>query len=91
MIPDADARLFAGRLLSPLRETGRKDGAELLETARVWLKHECAWNAAAAELGLHRHSLRNRIDALGRLLELDLGTIAGRFQLWAALQAADEE
>jgi purine catabolism regulator len=63
------------------------DGAELLEAASVWLRHNGLWEPAARELGLHRHSLKGRIERLGTLLGLDLGAFEGRVELWALLAA----
>ena len=39
---------------------------------------------------MHRHSLRDRILALGRELGLDLHAFADRATLWAWLQATAE-
>jgi purine catabolism regulator len=67
---------------------GRPDGEELLEQAAVWLRHNGQWDPAARELGLHRHSLKARIAALGAALDLDLEAFADRAELWALLTAS---
>ncbi|WP_382307632.1 PucR family transcriptional regulator ligand-binding domain-containing protein [Herbiconiux sp. UC225_62] len=66
----------------------RPDGEELLEQAEAWLRHNGQWDPAARELGLHRHSLKARIAALGAALDLDLDAFADRAELWALLTAA---
>ncbi|MGD8168291.1 PucR family transcriptional regulator ligand-binding domain-containing protein [Herbiconiux sp. P16] len=66
----------------------RSDGDELLEQAAVWLRHNGQWDPAARELGLHRHSLKARVAALGAALDLDLDAFADRAELWALLTAA---
>ncbi|SDZ40192.1 PucR family transcriptional regulator [Herbiconiux ginsengi] len=66
----------------------RPDGEELLEQAAVWLRRNGQWDPAARELGLHRHSLKARIAALGAALDLDLDAFADRAELWALLTAA---
>ena len=77
-------RLAADRL-APLE--GAADGSELLEAAAAWLRNNGLWDPAARELGLHRHSLKARIERVGRLLELDLAGFEGRVELWAVLAA----
>jgi purine catabolism regulator len=66
----------------------RPDGEEVLEQAAVWLRHNGQWDPAARELGLHRHSLKARVAALGAALDLDLDAFADRAELWALLTAA---
>ncbi|MCJ1695523.1 PucR family transcriptional regulator [Rathayibacter caricis] len=73
--------LARGRL-APLLNA---EGAVLLETARVWLGRNGAWEPAARELGVHRHTLRNRITAIERLLGVDLDDVSARTELWLAL------
>lgn len=64
-------------------------GDELVRCAAVWLAHNGQWDPAAAALGLHRHSLRTRIDRVGAALGLDLATFADRAELWLMLSALD--
>lgn len=80
---------LAAHLHGRLRELGDVERARLLDGARVWLDANTAWDPAARRLGIHRHTLRARIDELGALSGLDLSTFAGRAELWAALQFAD--
>ena len=40
--------------------------------------------AAAGELGIHRHTMRNRIRRIGELLDGDLDSADTRAQLWLA-------
>ena len=61
----------------------------LISTLRVWLTHNCAWDPAARQLGVHRHTLRNRIALLERLLRVDLGRFPDRAELWAALELSE--
>lgn len=81
----------ARRLLQPLAELPPAQREILRHTARVWLRHNCVWHPAAQELGVHRHTLRNRITSLEKLLGLDLDTFAGRSELWAALELAGDD
>ena len=62
---------------------------ELLRYASAWLAHNCAWDPAARELGIHRHSLKARMDDVGIALGLSLDSFAGRAELWALLAARE--
>lgn len=79
-----DARLVAESRLAPLR-TG---GPELEASLRTWLQHDARFESAAAELGIHRHTLRARVAQASRLLETDLATFPARAELWALLHAS---
>jgi purine catabolism regulator len=84
-LAERTAQRLAGERLAPLLAAG--DGAELLDAAAVWLRHNGLWDPAARELGLHRHSLKGRIERVGRTLDLDLAGFEGRVELWALLAA----
>lgn len=85
------AGAVARGILRVLQAHDTDKGAELLTTVRVWMQNECAWDATARELGIHRHTLRNRIQLAGRLLDLDLDVLRDRLELWAALQLMTED
>ncbi|QHC59868.1 PucR family transcriptional regulator [Rathayibacter sp. VKM Ac-2760] len=82
LLAAAGAEPLARRLLAPLLTP---EGAVLLESARVWLRCNGAWEPAARELGVHRHTLRNRITAAERALGVDLDDVEARTELWLAL------
>jgi PucR family transcriptional regulator, purine catabolism regulatory protein len=63
--------------------TGRGD---LLRSLGAWLEHNGQWDAAAAALGVHRHTLRHRMRRVGELLGRDLDVTAVRMELWAGVQ-----
>lgn len=72
---------FAGGVLRAL------DGEPgLLRSLRAWLGHHGQWDPAAAELGVHRHTLRNRVQKAERLLGRRLDSPDLRAELWLALQ-----
>ena len=84
-----DAESVARRLIEPL---ARYDGAEqsqLLPTLTAWLANNCVWDRTARQLGVHRHTLRNRIDAAGSILGLNLDGLRDRLELFAALEVLD--
>ncbi|MFI6095308.1 PucR family transcriptional regulator [Lentzea sp. NPDC051213] len=69
---------FADSLLLPLDQETR-------ETLRVWLAHHGAWDPAAAELGVHRHTLRNRVRKAEQALGRSVDSPGLRAELWLAL------
>ena len=76
----------ARRLLQPLTASPPDQRDLLLDSLRVWMGHNCAWDPAARDLGVHRHTLRNRVASVERLLGMDLDTFADRAELWVALE-----
>ncbi|BAS06687.1 uncharacterized protein in pkwA 5'regio [Arthrobacter sp. Hiyo4] len=76
--------------LQPLIAHDAVEGAELLDTVREWFANDCAWDKTAKRLGVHRHTLRNRIDAVGKILGLNLDGMRDRLELFAAVQFLDE-
>ena len=86
--PTAEARTVAEAALAPLVRHDREHGTALLETVRAWLDHDCSHEASARALGVHRHTVRARIAAAERALDVDLGSFAARAELWAALRIA---
>ena len=82
LVSDEAAGAFAASYLAPL--AGR---ADLLTTLRAFLRHHGSRGKVAVELGVHRNTVRHRVEeieaALGRSLD-DPGT---RVSAWVALQA----
>ena len=82
----AGGDVVAHRMLQPLRARPAGERKMLLDSIEVWLAHNCAWDPAAKQLGVHRHTLRNRVAVIEQLLGLDLDRFADRAELWAAVQ-----
>lgn len=85
LLDSAEVAILARDRLHPV--LADPEGAQLLRCARVWLDHNGAWEPAARELGLHRHSLAARIRRLAELLGWSLDDFGGRARLWAVLTA----
>ena len=83
-----DASEVGRATLRPLSDHDAAHGTALLTTLRVWLEHNGQFGPAAAELAVHRHTVRARIGHAEQLLGRDLGTFHARADLWAALLAA---
>jgi hypothetical protein len=80
------ARSLADAVVDPavarLLATG---DAELVRTAQVWLDVACSPQRAAADLGIHRQTLYQRLARLAGITGLDLGDGRARLRLHLAL------
>ncbi|MFD1151501.1 PucR family transcriptional regulator, partial [Saccharothrix hoggarensis] len=76
-----DAASFAAALLEPLDDV-------LRETLRVWLSCHGQADPAATRLGVHRHTVRNRLRKAEELLGRSLDPAGTRAELWLALHAS---
>lgn len=86
--PDA-LRAFADSLLAPLDAYDRDHGGELTTSLRSFLQHNARWEAAAAELYVHRHTLRYRMRKVEDLTGRDLSSSFDRMEFWLALRARE--
>ena len=86
LLEPAQAGAFADSLLRPLLEHDRTGRGDLVVSLRTWLAHHGQWDPSAAALGVHRHTVRNRIRTAGRLLDADLDSASVRSELWLALE-----
>lgn len=78
---------FVRRVLGQLQQHDRSRDGALLISLRAFLANNGHWNETAAELGIHRHTLRARIDRIEQITGRDLGSAYGRMELWLALLA----
>ncbi|WP_336659624.1 PucR family transcriptional regulator [Leucobacter sp. USHLN153] len=83
---EPEARRRAMLLLAPVRQHDERHGDRIEEALGTWLAHHGQTSAAATELGLHRHTLRTRVQTAGQLLQSDLESPDTRAELWAALR-----
>ncbi|WAB82975.1 PucR family transcriptional regulator [Microcella daejeonensis] len=83
-----DTRRIAAAVLAPLDEHDARTGDQLVRTLAEWLGADAVAEAAAARLGVHRHTLRARVARAEGLLGRDLKAFPARAELWAALVAA---
>ncbi len=67
--------------------TTSSEGAELMDTLRAWLDQHGQVDAAAQQLGIHRHTVRHRIRRAEAVLGRSLDDPAVRADLWFALDA----
>lgn len=88
LLDRADAETFAQALLAPLIEHDATGRGELVDSLYEWLRRHGQGDPAAARLGVHRHTLRNRIAKSEQLLGVNLDDPGVRAELWLALQAS---
>jgi purine catabolism regulator len=86
--PDA-LRAFADSVLAALDRYDQDHDGELLLSLRAFLEHNARWEAAAAELFVHRHTLRYRVRKIEELTGRDLSSSHDRMEFWLALRARD--
>lgn len=86
-IDEAAAVRFVDRVLGDLLAS--KDGRELLQTLRTFIAAGGVRDAVAAELGIHRHTVRARLQRIERLLGRDLGSPETTQAVALALELAE--
>ncbi len=89
MLAPDQARAFADGLLAPVRELD-SPGADHVATLRCWLANNGHWDRAAAAMGVHRHTVRNRIGKVSSALGRNLDDPGLRAELWLALTVESE-
>ena len=86
--PDA-LRAFSDSMLLPLDAYDAEHGGELAPSLQAFLQHNARWETAAAELFIHRHTLRYRMRKVEELTGRDLMSSFDRMEFWLALRARD--
>ena len=82
-------RAFVDSVLRPLDEYDARPGGELIPSLLAFLDHNARWEAAAAELFVHRHTLRYRMRKVEELTGRDLDSARDRMEFWLALRARE--
>ncbi|MFG2890845.1 PucR family transcriptional regulator [Streptomyces sp. NPDC048248] len=73
---------YADAVLGPLDLAD--NGEELTATLAAWLETGGAWDATSRRLGVHRHTVRNRLDKAMDLTGRRMDDPDDRFDLWLA-------
>ncbi|WP_277961290.1 sugar diacid recognition domain-containing protein [Pseudomonas sp. RIT-To-2] len=73
--------------LGPLHRVMAKDGGgQLLTTLRAWCEHDGQSQACADALGIHRNSLRYRMERIAELSGIDPNRLEGMLTLYLGVQ-----
>ncbi|MFF7794427.1 PucR family transcriptional regulator ligand-binding domain-containing protein [Streptomyces sp. NPDC007991] len=91
LLADDAVRAFADGMLRPLYEHDATGRGDLVASLRAWLSRHGQWDAAAADLGVHRHTLRYRMRRVEEILGRSLDDADARMELWLALKATSSE
>ncbi|MFD8805641.1 PucR family transcriptional regulator [Streptomyces sp. NPDC059597] len=91
LLADDAVRAFADGLLRALREHDATGRGDLVASLRAWLSRHGQWDAAAADLGVHRHTLRYRMRRVEEILGRSLDDPDVRMELWLALKTTGAE
>ncbi|MGW1214811.1 PucR family transcriptional regulator [Streptomyces sp. NPDC002499] len=89
LLADDAVKAFADGLLRPLQEHDATGRGDLVASLRAWLSRHGQWDAAAADLGVHRHTLRYRMRRVEEILGRSLDDPDVRMELWLALKAGN--
>jgi purine catabolism regulator len=81
-LPSASLEAFVDRVLGPTA-----DSAWLVDSLTALLDAGCRWSDAATQLGVHRHTLRYRMDRLRQETGRHPDDPAQRMELWLAVKA----
>jgi purine catabolism regulator len=81
-LPSASLEAFVHRVLGPAAAS-----AALVESLAALLDAGCRWSDAAERLGIHRHTLRYRMERLRRETGRHPDDPAQRMELWLAVKA----
>ncbi|MGR8007961.1 PucR family transcriptional regulator [Streptomyces hypolithicus] len=87
LLADDAVRSFADGTLRALHEHDATGRGDLVASLRAWLSRHGQWDAAAADLGVHRHTLRYRMRRVEEILGRSLDDADVRMELWLALKA----
>ncbi|MFD9719461.1 PucR family transcriptional regulator [Streptomyces sp. NPDC059076] len=86
LLADDAVRAFADGTLRPLYAHDATGRGDLVASLRAWLSRHGQWDAAAADLGVHRHTLRYRMRRVEEILGRSLDDPDVRMELWLALK-----
>ena len=81
-LPDAALEAFVDRVLGPAADSDR-----LLGSLTALLDSGCRWSDAAEALGVHRHTLRYRMERLREQTGRHPDDPSERMELWLAVKA----
>ncbi|MCX4819722.1 PucR family transcriptional regulator [Streptomyces sp. NBC_01142] len=86
LLADDAVRAFADGMLRALYEHDATGRGDLVASLRAWLSRHGQWDAAAADLGVHRHTLRYRMRRVEEILGRSLDDPDVRMELWLSLK-----
>jgi len=83
LLPPEEGAAYVRSRLGPLMDS---EAGDLLEALRAWVAEDGVIDRAAAVLGVHRHTVRRRMERVEELLGVDLSDPRTRHELWFACE-----
>jgi purine catabolism regulator len=80
---------FVRSILGPLMDRDQRRSSHLVASVRAFVASGGRWEEGAKELGVHRHTLRYRINQAQELIDRDLNSPEDRMEVWLACRALD--
>ena len=80
---------FVRAVLGAILDRDRERSSELYPSVRAFVEAGGRWEEGAEALGVHRHTLRYRINQAQELLDRDLFSAGDRMEIWLACKARD--
>jgi len=87
LVPPDRLRTYADAVLGHLDADPR--AAELLRALAAFCEHNGHWERTAEALGVHRHTVRHRIEAVEQRTGRRLAAAQDRHELWLAIRVRD--
>jgi len=87
VVPPDRLRTYADAVLGHLDADPR--AAELLRALAAFCEHNGHWERTAEALGVHRHTVRHRIEAVEQRTGRRLAAAQDRHELWLAIRVRD--
>jgi PucR family transcriptional regulator, purine catabolism regulatory protein len=85
----ADLELMAQQLRPLDDHDGNSTTAGLVATLEAYLRNNGHVESAAAAIGIHRHTMRNRLAKIRELTNCNLETADSRAEMWLAIKARE--
>lgn len=82
--PSEYLEAFSSAVLAPIENS--RGGEALLNTLHTWLLERRSVEATAERMGVHRHTVRNRMQRIVQITGHDLDGIDAQTELWLALK-----
>lgn len=86
----ARARTYAELHLRALDGDSSASPGVLRRTLQIWLAHNGHIDPTAKAMGIHRHTLRRRLDRIEKILGVSLDSPRARSELWLEISLIDE-
>jgi DNA-binding PucR family transcriptional regulator len=80
------ARNFCGDVLGPFMASKVKHKEDYYETLESYLSYNQNLSGIYRSTGIHRNTVKYRIDKIQEILNIDLSDISTKMSVWIALQ-----